>query len=79
VLVHKLVIERMLFLAEEVDVVPLSHEGAAEVLDVDVAPRPGEHVSVRHEELHARQNTRAPPLTREPRIARFRVKSAASL
>jgi hypothetical protein len=32
--------------------VPAAHEGAAQVLDVDVAPRPGEHVPVRHEQLH---------------------------
>jgi hypothetical protein len=48
VLVHELVVERVLFLAEEVHLVAPTHEGAAEVLYVDIAPRPGEHVPVCH-------------------------------
>jgi hypothetical protein len=40
VLVHEVVGQRVTVLAEEVDVVPLAYQGAAQVLHVDIAPVP---------------------------------------
>lgn len=56
---HEVVGQRLCFLAEKVNFVAPAHEGAAEVLDVDVAARAGEHVPVRHKKPHGGQNTRA--------------------
>src|ERR671921_2505429 len=50
VAVYEIVGEGVGFLAEEVNVVTHPGEGPAKVLNVDVAPRAGEHVAVRHEE-----------------------------
>jgi hypothetical protein len=50
----------------EVNVVAVAHQAAAQVLDVDVAPRPGEHVPVGHDQSHE-----AIPNTHTPLTLRF--------
>ena len=51
-LIHEVVGQRFRLLAEEVNVVALAHQAAAQVLDVDVAPGTGEHVAVGHDQAH---------------------------
>ena|SRR5215216_1196199 len=48
----KIIGERFGFLAEEVDLMALVHQCAAQILDVDVAPGVREHVPVGHDQLH---------------------------
>jgi peroxiredoxin len=52
-LVYEVVDQGFRLLAEQVYLVALADQGAAEVLDVDVAPGAREHVAVGHQQLHA--------------------------
>src|ERR687897_398477 len=70
-LVHEVVGERLRLLTQEVHFVAVAHEGAAEVLDVDVAAGVREHVPVRHNQLHvtAPDSHTSPDLGRHSRTA----------
>jgi hypothetical protein len=63
--VYEVVGEGVRFLAEEVHVVAHLDQRPAEVLNVDVAPRAGEHVAVSHEKPHG-SIVQKEPLTSYP-------------
>lgn len=54
----EIVVQRMGLLAEQMQLVAGAYQGAAEVLNVDVAPGAREHVAVGDQQLHAPEDSR---------------------